>query len=49
LRNSATLANVSLLGSDAKLRWEHNGDGLRINLPREKPGVFAYAFKIPLN
>jgi alpha-L-fucosidase len=43
------IANLSLLGSDAKLSWEHNGEGLRINLPREKPGAFAYVFKILLN
>ena len=43
------IADVSLLGSDAKLSWQHNGEGLRIELPREKPGAFAYVFKILLN
>ena len=42
------IAHVSLLGSDAKLSWQHRGDGLRIVLPREKPGVFAYVLKIQL-
>ena len=43
------IANIFLLGSDAKLSWQHNGEGLRITLPPQKPGDFAYAFKILLN
>lgn len=43
------VAHVSLLGSDAKLSWQHSSEGLSISLPREKPGAFAYAFKILLN
>ena len=43
------IAHISLLGSDAKLTWQHGEDGLRIGLPPEKPGAFAYAFKILLN
>ena len=43
------IANVSLLGSDAKLSWEHNAEGLRIDLPGEESGTFACAFKILLN
>ena len=41
------IADVSLLGSDQKISWEHNADGLKINLPH-KTGNFAYAFKIVL-
>jgi alpha-L-fucosidase len=43
------IANISLLGSDAKLSWQHDGEALRITLPPEKPGAFAYVFKILLN
>lgn len=43
------IANVSLLGSDAKLSWHDDAEGLKITLPREKPGAFASVFKILLN
>jgi alpha-L-fucosidase len=43
------IANVFLLGSDAKLSWLHNAEGLKITLPPEKPGDFACVFKIRLN
>jgi alpha-L-fucosidase len=43
------IAHISLLGSDAKLSWQHDDEGLRISLPPENPGAFAYAFKILLN
>jgi len=43
------IASVFLLGSDAKLSWQHNAEGLKITLPPEKPGDFACVFKILLN
>jgi alpha-L-fucosidase len=43
------IANISLLGSDAKLSWQNNSEELRVTLPHEKPGDFAYVFKISLN
>ncbi len=42
------IADVSLLGSDRKISWEHNSDGLKIKLPTQKAGDFAYTFKILL-
>ena len=42
------IADVALLGGDRALAWQHNGEGLRVLLPRDKPGDFAYAFKISL-
>jgi alpha-L-fucosidase len=42
------IADVSLLGSDRKISWEHNSDGLKIKLPTQKVGDFAYTFKILL-
>jgi alpha-L-fucosidase len=43
------IAHASLLGSDAKLTWKQNEEELRIALPPEKPGEFAYVFKFSLN
>jgi alpha-L-fucosidase len=43
------IANVALLGSDAMLSWEHSHEGLRIKLPQDKSGDFAYVFRILLN
>jgi alpha-L-fucosidase len=43
------IASVSLLGSDAQLRWQHDSAGLRIQLPPRKPSDFAYVFKLLLN
>ena len=42
------ISNVSLLGSNATISWQHDGDGLRIFLPRVRPGDFAYVFEILL-
>jgi alpha-L-fucosidase len=42
----STIKNVELLGSKAKLKWTRNASGLAIQLPQEKPGDFAFAFKI---
>jgi alpha-L-fucosidase len=43
------IADVSLLGCDAKLSWEHGDAGLKITLPPAKPAALAYVFKILLN
>jgi hypothetical protein len=43
------IADVSLLGSDAKLSWEHSDGGLRISLSAAKTAALAYTFKILLN
>ena len=42
------IQDIELLGSPAKLRWTQTADGLIVNLPKEKPGDYAYAFKITL-
>ncbi len=44
------VANISMPGSDEKITWTHNKDGLRINKPSRKPenAFAAYAFKIEL-
>jgi alpha-L-fucosidase len=38
--------SVALLGSDAKLQFRQQPDGLHIQLPVQAPGKFAYAFRI---
>jgi alpha-L-fucosidase len=38
--------NVELLGYQEKLRWTQGESGLKIQLPDEKPGSHAFAFKI---
>jgi len=40
--------SVSLLGSDAKLQFRQQGDALRIQVPGQAPGNFAYAFRIQI-
>jgi alpha-L-fucosidase len=40
------IKTVELLGSHARLKWTRTAQGLVINLPVQKPGDYAYAFKI---
>ena len=42
------IQKVSLLGSDQSLEWEQTAEGLRIQLPAEKPGEHAFVFEIEL-
>jgi alpha-L-fucosidase len=42
------IAGISLLGSDQKISWDHQDDGLKIKLPAQKAGNSAYTFKIVL-
>lgn len=42
------IEHISLLSSDHKITWQHDADGLRIHLPTQKPGDYAYAFRILL-
>ena len=43
------IAAVALLGSDAKLAFDQRDDGLHIQLPEQRPGKYAYSFRIQLN
>jgi len=49
LGDGVKIRSVELLGSDAKLTFEQREDGLYISLPAERPGKFAYAFRIVLS
>ena len=40
------IQSVKLLGSEANLSFEQVADGLRIHLPEETAGKYAYAFRI---
>ena len=40
--------SVVLLGSDAKLQFQQQPDGLHIQLPAQPPGKYAYAFRVAL-
>ena len=39
-------SSVSLLGYEGELAWEQGADGLKISLPGERPGEFAFVFKV---
>ena len=40
------IKSVQLLGYRDKLKWVQNKDGLTIDLPSQKPGNYAFAFRI---
>ncbi len=40
------IASVALLGSDAKLQFRQQSDGLHIQLPAHAVGKYAYAFRV---
>ena len=44
--NGQKIGSVVLLGSDTKLAFKQQADALRIHLPPQSPGKYAYAFRI---
>ena len=40
------VTSVQLLGSKAKLKWRQGQEALIVDLPPQKPGEYAFAFKI---
>jgi alpha-L-fucosidase len=42
----ARVTGVTLLGSDAKIGFEQQADGLHLKLPAQASGAYAYAFRI---
>jgi alpha-L-fucosidase len=40
------ISNIQLLGSDAKLTWNTDANGLHVQAPTRKTGEYAYVFKI---
>ena len=46
---SGKVAHVEMLGSPEKLHWRQNADGLRIELPQQRPASdFAVVFKLSM-
>ena len=43
------IVSVTLLGSDMKLKFEQREDGLHIQLPAQRAGNYAYAFRLQMN
>jgi alpha-L-fucosidase len=41
-----TIQSVSLLGSEAKIEWHQDPDGLRVQLPAQPPGKYAYVLRV---
>jgi alpha-L-fucosidase len=41
-----TIADVGMIGSDAKLTWSRETEGLRVKLPAKLPGDYGVALKI---
>ena len=44
--DAVTVGNVRLLGWTADVRWKRDSGGLHLTLPGNKPGEYAYVFKI---
>jgi alpha-L-fucosidase len=42
----AKITDIKLLGSDEKINWQQTDDGLKVFFPKNKPGEYAYTFKI---
>jgi alpha-L-fucosidase len=42
------VAGIRMLGSEENLSWQQDAQGLKISLPLQKPGKYAYVFKILL-
>ena len=40
------VAGVTLLGSTTTIHWKQDGEGLHLELPSERTGMYAYAFRI---
>jgi alpha-L-fucosidase len=40
--------SVNLLGSEARIEWHQDPEGLRIQFPARPPGKYAYVLRLPL-
>jgi alpha-L-fucosidase len=40
------IESVTLLGSDARLKFQQQSDGLHIQVPAQAPGKYAYAYRV---
>jgi alpha-L-fucosidase len=46
---SQEITAITLLGADAKLEFQQQPDSLRIKLPAQAPGKYAYVFRVLIN
>ena len=44
-----SIRSVALLGHKAELKWQRHDEGLKIEMPAQKPCEYAFAFKIDLD
>jgi alpha-L-fucosidase len=42
------IRSVVLLGSEDRIEWQQQSDGLKVQLPRQLPSSYAYALRIQL-
>jgi alpha-L-fucosidase len=42
----ATLLSVEMLGSNEKIEWKMTDKGLKLSAPKNKPGQYAYVYKL---
>ena len=40
------IVSVEMLGSDAKIKWNRDTNGLNVELPQSRPSEFAYVLKV---
>jgi alpha-L-fucosidase len=40
------IQNVELLGFDGKLQWSQDDSALKVLVPQQKPGDYAFVFKV---
>jgi len=45
-RVAGTVTKVELLGSSGTLAFRQDAEGLKVQMPAERPNGYAYAFKI---
>jgi len=46
IMNGQKIGSIVLLGSDTKLTFQQQPDGMHIQLPAQAPGKYAYAFRV---
>ena len=45
-KGTKKVESIALLGSDSKLKFQQQADGLHVDLPTTAPGKHAYSFRV---
>ena len=45
MKKDLKITNAKVLGSPDKIKWSQEADGLKVTMPTEKPGDFAYVIQ----